>query len=273
MSATTSGSAQSRPPVSARHVITRFVGTADEIAHYRRCTIGDDDDFAGMRLAVARNRPTVAGLNAEIPFDFLRRCGSRVREFLQFAELYFVHHVIGAQHAKHKARVAHVHHRFQLLIHRQVQKLANVFARFLPRRVHEFERLRCSSARGGGCVAWACYRKGFGEFKVRRVIRFRAIRDHIFAALSEHLKLMRREAADVAGVGGNRAKFQSKSLENFHVRVVHDLIALGQRFLIDVERIRIFHDEFARTHHAKTRATLITKLRLDVIEVSRQLTP
>ena len=38
-----------------------------------------------------------------------------------------------------------------------------------------------------------------------------------------------------------------------------------------MERIRVFHDEFARAHHAETRAHFIAKLGLNLIKIRGQL--
>ena len=106
------------PPVAAGDVITRFVGSADEIRHRCGRAIRYHDDFVGMRVAMAWNRAAITGLNAEVSFDFFGSRWPVIRERWHFAQLDFVDHVIGAQHAQHEARIAHVHHRFELLLNR-----------------------------------------------------------------------------------------------------------------------------------------------------------
>ena len=41
--------------------------------------------------------------------------------------------------------------------------------------------------------------------------------------------------------------------------------------LVAVEAVSVFHDEFAAAHQTKARATFVAKLRLNLIQVLRQL--
>ena len=113
--------------------------------------------------------------------------------------------------------------------------------------------------------------KRFGKFNVGRVVG--GVReDHvIFAALRQHLEFMRGIAADGAGVSLYRTEIQTHTAEDFAVRGVHGVVGFLQRFLRGMERVGIFHQEFARTHHAKARAYFVTEFGLDLIEVQRQL--
>ena len=83
--------------------------------------------------------------------------------------------------------------------------------------------------------------------------------------IGEHLELMRRAAADLPGVGGDRAELESHPAEDARVRVVHRLIRLQHRRLVDVERVRVLHHELARAHDAEARPDLVAKLGLDVV--------
>ncbi len=55
------------------------------------------------------------------------------------------------------------------------------------------------------------------------------------------------------------------------VRLVHGVVTGLQRLLVEVERVRILHEEFARAHHAETRPALVAEFHLDLVEVHRQL--
>ena len=55
------------------------------------------------------------------------------------------------------------------------------------------------------------------------------------------------------------------------VRLAHGVVAGLQPLLVEVERIRVLHEEFARPHHAEARAALVAEFHLDLVEVRRQL--
>ena len=80
---------------------------------------------------------------------------------------------------------------------RQAEQRRDVLARRLAGRRHLVHRLRRRGARRRG-------RERFGELDVRRVVGRGAVRDRVLARVGEHLELVRREAADVAGVGLRR---------------------------------------------------------------------
>ena len=83
---------------------------------------------------------------------------------------------------------------------------------------------------------------------------------------------MRTAAADGAGIRCNCAEFQSKSGEDTTVGLVHHIVGSFQTFEVGVERIRVFHQEFAGAHHAETRAHFIAEFGLNLVEIDRQLT-
>ncbi len=111
----------------------------------------------------------------------------------------------------------------------------------------------------------------FGQLDVGGVVGTRAPGDRVLARVGQHLELVRRTAADLAGIRGDGAEFESEPGEDPGVRVVHQPVRLQHAGVIDIERIRILHDEFARSHHAEARANLVAELGLDVVEVHRQL--
>ena len=82
---------------------------------------------------------------------------------------------------------------------------------------------------------------------------------------------MRGAAADRAGISLYRAEVQPHAAEDFTVSGVHRIVGFLQRFLRSMERVRIFHQEFAGAHHAETRTHFVAEFGLDLIEVQRQL--
>ena len=123
-----------------------------------------------------------------------------------------------------------------------------------------------------GCRStWCFWRQRFCKLNVRGVIR--GVReDHIvFTALCQYLELMGCATADRTGISLNGAEIQTHAGEDFAVRFVHLVIGLLQRFLRSMERVSIFHQEFARAHDAKTWTHFITEFGLDLEEVQRQL--
>jgi hypothetical protein len=82
---------------------------------------------------------------------------------------------------------------------------------------------------------------------------------------------VRGQAADRARVGVHRAELELHPGEDARVRVVHRLVAAQHAGLVDVERVRVLHDELARAHHAEARADLVAELGLDLVEVDREL--
>ena len=115
-------------------------------------------------------------------------------------------------------------------------------------------------------------RDRFGQFDIGGVIGSRAPGDRVLARVGQHLELVRRAAADLPGVGGDRAEFESEAGEDAGVRIVHQPVRLQHAGGVDIERVGILHDEFARSHHAEARTNLVAKLGLDLVEVQRQLT-
>ena len=114
-------------------------------------------------------------------------------------------------------------------------------------------------------------RDRLGQLDIGGVIGTRAPGDCVLARVGQHLELVRCAAADLAGVGGDRAEFEPEPGEDPGVRVVHQPVRLQHAGVVDIERVRILHDEFARSHHPEARAHLVAELGLDMVEVHRQL--
>ena len=85
------------------------------------------------------------------------------------------------------------------------------------------------------------------------------------------MKLVRDTAANGAAVGLYRAKPETQPGKNTAVGVVHHLIGLIQRSLVDMEGVGIFHQEFTGTHHAETWPDFVTELGLNLVVIHWQL--
>ena len=125
-------------------------------------------------------------------------------------------------------------------------------------------------------------RLGRGRSRLRRRQRFRHLQvrgvivgvgegDCVLARVGQHVELLRVAAADAAGVGAHGAEAQLHPLENPRVGAVHSLVALVEGCLVEMEGVGVLHGEFARPHHAETRPDLVPELRLDLVEIDRQL--
>src|SRR6185437_1745555 len=66
-------------------------------------------------------------------------------------------------------------------------------------------------------------------------------------------------------------KGEAEAREDSRVRVVHRAIRHHQRIAVDVERVRVLHQEFAPAHYAEARPYLVAELDLDLVEVDGQL--
>ena len=123
----------------------------------------------------------------------------------------------------------------------------------------------------GRCGAMGVRRERLRQLDVCRVVGRRTPRDGVLTGLGEHLKLVRCEAADRAGVRSDRPEAQSQAGEDSCICVVHDLIRPEHRFLVDVERVRVLHDELARAHDAESWPYLVAELDLDMVKVEWKL--
>ena len=85
------------------------------------------------------------------------------------------------------------------------------------------------------------------------------------------MKLMGVRTANGTAVRLDGGGIQAQALKNSRLGVIHDVVTALHILCTDIEGVRILHDEFARSHHPKTRPNLITELGLYLIEVEWQL--
>lgn len=93
----------------------------------------------------------------------------------------------------------------------------------------------------------------------------------VFARIRQDHKLVRKIAANGAGIGLHRAKAQTQALEQAGVGPVHGPVACLRARVCGVKRIAVLHDELAPAHETEAGADFITKLGLDLIQTHGQL--
>ncbi len=81
------------------------------------------------------------------------------------------------------------------------------------------------------------------------------------------MEFMRAAAADGAGVGCHSAELQAEAGKDAAVGFVHHLVGLFQAVEIGMERVGVFHQEFAGAHHAETWPHFIAEFGLDLVEI------
>src|SRR5213592_1534473 len=85
------------------------------------------------------------------------------------------------------------------------------------------------------------------------------------------MKLVRAGTANRSGIGRNRAKSQSEPREYPRVGVVHISVLAIKVGMARVKRVTVLHHKFASAHNTEAGAPLIAELRLNLVEVDRQL--
>ena len=91
------------------------------------------------------------------------------------------------------------------------------------------------------------------------------------AGVGEDDEFVREISADRAGVGAHRDRLQSEPREGAQIRDEHLVVGVARSGLIDVERVRVLHQEFAPAHQPETRPHLVAEFPLDVIEIEREI--
>ena len=82
---------------------------------------------------------------------------------------------------------------------------------------------------------------------------------------------MAEVAADRPGVGHHRDGGEAEPREGAQIGDEHAIVGMARALGVEIERIGVLHQEFARAHHAEARPHLVPELPLDVIEVERQV--
>ena len=92
-----------------------------------------------------------------------------------------------------------------------------------------------------------------------------------FAGRREDDELVAEVAADRAAFGLHRNRLQPHALERAHIGQHHRAIAHHGAGIVEVERIRVLHQELASPHHPESRPHLVAELPLYMIKYLRQL--
>ena len=96
-------------------------------------------------------------------------------------------------------------------------------------------------------------------------------KDLALAGVGENDEFVAEIAADRAGLGHHRHRFQSHAGEGAQIGHEHLVVGLARVIDGEIEGIGILHQEFAAAHHAEARPDLVAELPLNVIEDARQL--
>ena len=240
-----------------------LVRAAGEIGGVQQAVIGDDRQGHS-------DRPKRAEAGADFALRARRigqaRVGADRRERLAFFEIQSVR---AAQQNRRHAGIAFDNHRFDIAfggdgVAAGAQKIGeggdgvdagsgDFFARAPRRRAIERRRRQARAIDIGG------------------VALFVAIDDFLFARPRENHKLVRMAAADRARIGLDHPIAQADAIENPAIGGAHPLVTRAHAVGVDIERIRVFHQKLARAHDAEARANLVAELRLDLIQIKRQL--
>ena len=236
-----------------------FIGAADKVGESRRGTVD-------VHPAAEADRPEGAGLRTGCGVDLLGAGhAQRIGDPGQLLRLDGVQLMIAADHQRNHAAVAAVdQQRLDGLFGADAEQRAEVGNRAYFRRRDARERLGRRRARPR-------IRRRGGHLEVRGIAVGVREHDRVLAGVGQHMEFLRGAAADAAAVGLHRAELQSKAREDAYIGLVHGPIAFAQAGLVDVERIRVLHQELAGAHHAKARPDLVAELELYLVEIHRQL--
>ena len=83
------------------------------------------------------------------------------------------------------------------------------------------------------------------------------------------MELVRTAATYRAGIRCDGAKLKAETGEDARVSVIHNAVSLFQARIIRMKGISVLHQEFARAHHAETRAHFVAELGLNLVEIDR----
>ncbi|RMF13097.1 MAG: AI-2E family transporter [Candidatus Dadabacteria bacterium] len=111
----------------------------------------------------------------------------------------------------------------------------------------------------------------FRALDICRVAARRAEQDFILARIGKDHKFVRRAAANRSCVRFDGPPVETATIEDATVRIVHTLVRLIEARVVCVETVGILHDKLPSAHQTKPRTHLVTKFRMDLVQVQRQL--
>ncbi len=209
------------------------------------------------------DRTQEARLAAEVFADLAFVGQAVIGQSGHLGQLDLVDRVIATHQHQHEAGLRHHRHRLDRALQRDAEQLGHVFTGLLGGRCHLLHRFAGRGARGRRCRT--------GGFHIGGVIGASGERQRVFAGVGDDVEFLRCIAADGAGICLHGAEVQSQAGEDARIGGAHVVVFARHVLVGEVERIRVLHQELARTHHAEARADLIAEFGLDLIEIQRQL--
>src|SRR6266446_4424956 len=153
-------------------------------------------------------------------------------------------------------------------------RLAPLTAPRMPRS-EASARMRTPSPTGpakpAGAAGGGGQRAHLRLLDVRRVVAAVAGHDRVLARGGQHLELVRQRAADGPGARLDGTEAEPAAREDAPVGVEHVPVLAPRVLDVDVERVRVLHDELAPAHEPEARPDLVAELHLDLVEVLREI--
>ena len=123
--------------------------------------------------------------------------------------------------------------------------------------------------RGFGRHAWNRQLGALRRLDVRGIVAVLAQNERVLAAVGEHHKFLAAAAANRAAVCLDHAKLEPKPRKDGAITAFHRHKLAQQVGFVLVEAIPVFHHELARAHEPESRANLIAKLEVNLIDMQR----
>ena len=253
------GLGQVAAPVDPRQVHVAPVGAANEVGCLRGRAIGVNLQLQARRADEARLAP---GGGAHLLGSRHLERGEHAGQLLRLDCIQFV--IAPHDERDHAAVRALDQQGLEALRGIDLQEFGQLRDGARARGAHFLHRRHGRAARLGGG-------ERLGHLDVGGVVIRIGPGDGVLARVGEHVELLRGVAADAARVGPHRAEAQVHAREDPRISLVHGLVTLLERRLVEVEGVGVLHRELAGAHHAEARADLVAELGLDLVEVHRQL--
>src|SRR6185369_6347220 len=238
-------------------VVVGLVGSADEIPHPLYCRIGNDP-----------NRP--ANRTEEADRSICRLCYDLVgRHFELFTaqnlfQLDLVQIVVAPQKNGHRLIISHHDQHFDRRGGGHLEKLTYILDTLLARCVNLFQGPRFGM--------FFCFDEPrFGLFDIGRIVAGTARDDRILSRIGQHHEFMGPVPADRAGVGLDGTEFETATLKDPAIRLIHLFVGDISTLFVSVEGVGILHDELAAAHQTETGPDLVAELGLNLVEIERHL--
>ena len=164
---------------------------------------------------------------------------------------------------EHLAAGRPVKQRLDEALRRQAEERAHLLDAALAGRRHALERAARSARRGHGSHVRL--------LDVRGVSATLARDDGVLSRRRQHLELVRERAADRSRARLDGPEREPAALEDAGVGVEHVPVLAPGVVGVDVEGVRVLHQELAAAHEAEAGPDLVAELHLDLVEVLWQL--